>query len=168
MYAVGAKVVHPCYGAGRIVRVQEMSIGNDSRSYYVIEAMSKSMQLMVPVQRAGSVGLREIGGLTALEDALAGCSVAPSSADIPSDLRERQEAMRERLKSGSFDAAVDVVRELHFMSKRRPLGTVDRELFDLGKDLLAGELALALDQKLTEAMQVLEDLLGQMGLSESA
>ncbi|MHB0858176.1 MAG: CarD family transcriptional regulator [Anaerolineae bacterium] len=168
MYAVGAKVVHPCYGAGRIVRVQQMNIGDNSRSYYVIEAMAKSMQLMVPVLRASSVGLREVGGLSTLKDALAGCSRAPDSADIPSDLRARQEAMRERLKSGSFPSAVDVVRELHFMSKRRPLGTVDRELFDMGKELLAGELALALDQELTAAMQVVEDLLNQMQLPEAS
>jgi CarD family transcriptional regulator len=162
MFAVGSKVVHPCYGAGTVVHVQKKSIGDDARRYYVIEAVCKSMQVMVPVSRADDLGLREVGRQQHLMAVLQSCAVPPVDGEIESDLRARQAEMRDQLKSGSFTSVADVVRKLFFLSERRPLGTVDRQLFDRGKDLLASELALASDRELDDAMQLVEEALGSM------
>ncbi len=162
MFAEGSKVVHPCYGAGTVVRVQKKSIGDDARRYYVIEAVCKSMQVMVPVNRADDLGLREVGRSQYLLKVLQSCAVPPTDGEIGSDLRARQQEMRDQLKSGSFTSVADVVRKLYFLSEKRPLGTVDRQLFDRGKDLLASELALATNQALDDAMQMVEETLGSM------
>jgi RNA polymerase-interacting CarD/CdnL/TRCF family regulator len=42
------------------------------------------------------------------------------------------------------------------------LGTVDRQLFDQGKEFLAGELALASSIEMDLAMQEVESRLGEM------
>ncbi|MCD6302499.1 MAG: hypothetical protein J7M15_03115 [Anaerolineae bacterium] len=160
MFAVGSKVVHPCYGAGTVVHVQEKSIGNNTRRYYVIDAVCKSMQVMVPVKRAADVGLREVGRQQHLIAVLKSCAVPPGDSEIESDLRVRQASMRDQLKSGSFHSVAEVVRKLFFLSEKRPLGTVDRQLFDRGKDFLASELALATDRDLDEAMRLVEEALG--------
>lgn len=162
MYSVGHKVVHPCYGAGTIIRIQEKSIGESNHSYYVIQTVSRSMQLMVPVNRAEEVRLRAVGEPNGLREALSICGQQPAEDGIPRDLRARQNEMRDRLKSGCFDAVADVARTLFFMNSRRPLGTVDRQLFDQGKELLAGELALAAGVEVGEAMQEVERTLSQM------
>lgn len=162
MFAVGSKVVHPCYGAGTVVHVQKKSIGDNARRYYVIEAVCKSMQVMVPVNRATDLGLREVGRQQQLMAVLQSCAVPPEDDEIESDLRARQAAMRDQLKSGSFGSVADVVRKLFFLSEKRPLGTVDRQLFDRGKDLLASELALATDCDLEDAMQLVEEVLSSM------
>jgi len=41
------------------------------------------------------------------------------------------------------------VRLLFFMNNRRPLGTIDRQLFEQGKEMLASELALADGMEMT-------------------
>ena len=161
-FAVGNKVVHPCYGAGTIVRIQEKSISDTSHAYYVIDTVCRGMQLMVPVKRARSVGLRPVGERDELRSTLAAFLQAPTKDDIERDLRVRQSAMRERLKSGQFDGVAGVVRMLYFMNSQRALGTVDRQLFDQGKDFLAGELALASDLDVDVAMQEVEDRLVEM------
>lgn len=162
IYAIGTRVVHPCYGAGTIVRIQSKSIGDQSNAYYVIDTVCRSMQVMVPVHRADTVGLRQVGEAPGLREMLAACSDQPVEDGIASDLRARQTDMRDRLKSGSFDTVVGVVRQLFFMNSRRPLGTVDRQLFDQGKEFLAGELALASSIEMDLAMQEVESRLGEM------
>jgi len=161
-YAVQGKVVHPCYGAGTIVRIQSTSIGEERHPYYVINTVAKSMEVMVPVDRAESVGLRDVGQVSHLRRVLAKCCVAPSEEDLGLDLQTRQNHMRQGLKSGSFAQVASVVRTLFYMNNRRPLGTTDRQLLDRGKDLLAGELALAADSCLRDAMQELEEHLAQV------
>ncbi len=161
-YAVGSKVVHPCYGAGTIMRIQEKSIGNATATYYVIKTACRSMQVMVPVERAESAGLRGIGDLRRLRNMLALCQTAPHEGEIEKDLRIRQTDMRERLKSGEFGTVVSVARILYYLNHRRPLGTVDRQLLEQGKDFIAGELALAADMDFSHARQEVEGLLMQM------
>ena len=165
MFTVGSRVVHPCYGAGTIVRIQEKSIGDTTHAYYVINTVSKSMQLMVPVKGADDAGLRQILPAASLREMLTACHDLPKDGEINPDLRSRQSAMREHLKSGNLAEVVDVVRKLYYLNNSRPLGTVDRQLFDQGKELLAGELALATGSEILTAMQEVEDNLAVM-LSE--
>lgn len=162
MFSVGSKVFHPFYGAGTIVEIQEKSIGNSVHVYYVINTVSRSMQLMVPVDRAEEFNLRPILPEQALRQALKICSERPSESEIPKDLRARQAEMREQLKSGCTEQIAQVARLLYFMSSRRPLGTVDRQLLEQGKDLLAGELALASEVEIEKAKQEVENRLMSM------
>jgi CarD family transcriptional regulator len=161
-YIVGSKVVHPCYGAGIIVGIQQKNISEATHYYYVIDTMARSMKLLVPVQQAQSIGLRDVGEENKLRNVLQACANRPEDGDISSDLRARQTGMRERLKSGRYPEVADVVRMLFFMNSRRPLGTIDRQLFDQGKEFLAGELALASGGELHAALQEVEDSLGRM------
>ena len=162
MYQIGSRVVHPCYGAGVVVRIQEKSIGDSVHAYYVIDTVSRPMQLMVPVERAEEVALRPVGEVEELRECLCVCQDAPQDEDINKDLRSRQALMREQLKSGIFGDIVEIARMLYFMNSKRPLGTIDRQLFDQGKDFIAGELALACDLQIEDAKQEIEDLLMAM------
>jgi len=156
MYIVGSKVVHPCYGAGTVVRIQEKTISDERHQYYVISTVARAMQVMVPVRRASTVGLRDVGEAPKLRRMLAECGGAASAQEIKADLRARQADMREQLKSGRFAQVADVVRTLLLMNTRRPLGTIDRQLLDQGKELLASELALASDVAVEAAMEEVE------------
>ncbi len=162
MYSIGTKVVHPCYGAGTIVRIQEKNIADAKNIYYVIDTVGKPMQIMVPVNQAESAGLRTVGPEQRLRGELASMCTAPDAAEIESDLRTRQGVMQEQLKSGAFLEVVSVVRQLAFMNSRRPLGTMDRQLLDRGKDLLVGELALATSTAVEDAREELELSLAKM------
>ena len=158
-----AKVVHPCYGAGIIVGIQQKNISDATHYYYVIDTMARSMKLLVPVQQAQSIGLRDVGEENKLRNDPAELRYPARTKVISlSDLRARQTGMREKLKSGRYPDVADVVRMLFYMNSRRPLGTIDRQLFDQGKEFLAGELALASGRELHAALQEVEDFLGRM------
>jgi len=161
-FDVGSKVVHPCYGAGTVVRIQSKSISTESHSYYVINTVAKGMQVMVPVHRADDAGLRKVGGARRLRTALKVCRSQPEEEALKGDLRARQTEMRERLKSGDFREVAQVVRALYYLNRQRPLGTVDRQLYEQGKEFLASELSLALEVESTAAMDEVEGNLVQM------
>jgi len=162
MYSVGNRVVHPCYGAGTITRIQEKSIGDMTHRYYVIGTVFRSMEVMVPIHRAEEVRLRQVGDEAELRNVLVACGQLPKEKEIEKDLRSRQAKMREWLKSGCFDVVANVTRLLFFMNSRRPLGTVDRQLFEQGKEFLAGELALAAAMDTDNALQEVESSLMHM------
>ena len=162
MYAVGARVVHPSYGAGTIVQIQEKTIDGSDHEYYVIDVVGGSMQVMVPVQHANRLGLRPVGKLVRLRRALACCCVAPAEEEIERDYRVRHRKMGEQVKSGSFDKVASAVRILFFMGTQRNLGVTDRQTFQRGRDILAGELALASEMDVEEATRRIEDRLAQM------
>jgi RNA polymerase-interacting CarD/CdnL/TRCF family regulator len=159
MFTVGSKVVHPTCGAGVIVRIQEKSLGDLTTKYYVIETASRGRQLFVPVDRGEAIGLHPVANKSRLKDLLEEPFEEPRKGDIAADYKVRQEEMRERLKSGSFREVLSVVRTLYYINGLRPLGTVDRGLLDLGKELLASEYALAAEIDIHSGMRTVEDSL---------
>ena len=164
MYSVGSKVLHPCHGAGTVTRIQSKCIGVNTHQYYVIRTVTVPgpMQLMVPVNSAESLGLREIGNASALRCTLRSCSIAPPKDTIETDYRARQATVREKLKSGSFGIITSVIRMYHLLDHMRRLGMTDRQMFDAGKKLLAGELALAVGVEFSEALQEIDAQLDLM------
>ncbi len=164
MYSVGSKIVHPFYGAGTIVRIQEKSLGDMTNQYYVIDTVPgpRELRVMVPIKNAAEIGLREVGDAESLRALLASAAQPPEERDVVHDFRKRRSLITESLKSGSFSQVVEAVRMLHFMSTERTLSMTDRALLDQGKEILASELALSAGADLQQAMIWIEADLGSM------
>ncbi len=160
-YSVGTKVVHPTHGAGTIVAIENKSLGEQSRRYYIIDTMAageptRTRQLMVPVSRAENSGLRCAAPASRLRDMLYRC-VPPQENEIDRDYRTRQVAIGEMLNSGSFARVAEAVATLYVLHTMRPLGITDRRLFEHGKDILASEIAVATGSEMDGALREVED-----------
>jgi CarD family transcriptional regulator len=166
-FQVGSRVVHPCYGAGEIVRIREKSIGEISHTYYVIEAVVGDMELMVPVKRADEVGLREVEPMSTLDRVLELCTVQPDPEEMESDYRRRKAELGEALKSGDYAEVADVARRLYFRGTTRVLGATDRAMLNRAKDLLASELAMSAGADAEWAMERVESCLAAMIVEEA-
>ena len=163
MYAVGSKVVHPFRGAGTIIDIQQKRIGDITRTYYVIDTVvGKSMRLMVPVKLAEDGRLRPVGKEARLRKVLAARCMAYTEDEIPQDYRARKKVMSAKLRTGRFEEVASAVSALFHLSSRRRLGMTDRQMLDGGKDFLAGELALASNSELSEALAEIEESLAQL------
>lgn len=163
LYVAGDRVFHPFFGAGTVTSIEMKKIGERRRRYYIIDMAMAAMQIMVPVDRASTIGLRKVGEGKQLRELLYALDNVPEIKEAKGTARRtRQEKMRERLKSGSFVQIRDTVRELHAMQRERPLGMMDRELLEQGKRFLAGELALALELESEKALKEVERILSEM------
>ena len=59
VFNVGDKVIHPSYGAGTILEINEKQVGEQQCTYYIIDLLTQAGTLMVPVSRADELGLRQ-------------------------------------------------------------------------------------------------------------
>ncbi len=139
VFNFGDKVIHPAYGAGTIVDIQEKQIGDEQRTYYIIELLSQDGTLMVPVARASDVGLR-----LPIEKPNRVLQVLTSEPTLLSDdHRERQELISADLRSGDVLKISQVVRDLANRDNVGGLTEADLRLFRKAQEFLVGELALS-------------------------
>jgi CarD family transcriptional regulator len=141
VFNIGDKVIYPAYGAGTIVDIKEKQIGEQQRTYYIIELLAQAGTLMVPVARASELGLRP-----PIEQPKQVVKVLTSEPVLLSnDHRERQELIGADIRSGNLLKISEVVRDMAYRDRANNLTETDLELYRQAQEFLAGELALSQD-----------------------
>jgi len=139
VFNIGDKVIHPAYGAGSIVDIAEKQIGDEQRTYYVIELLMQTGTLMVPVTRANDLGLR--APIKTPQPVMKVLSSEPT--ELLSDHRKRQELISIDIRSGDVIKISEVVRDLAHRDRENSLTEADLRLYRQAQELLAGELSLS-------------------------
>jgi CarD family transcriptional regulator len=139
VFNVGDKVIHPAYGAGTIVTIEEKQVGEQQRTYYIIELLTQAGTLMVPVARADELGLRP--PVKQPEQVLDVLTSEPTM--LSSDHRERQELISTDLRSGDVRKISEAVRDLAYREREERLTEADQKLYRQAQGFLAGEIALS-------------------------
>ena len=159
-YGIGDKVVHPNYGAGVVTKVVRRTIGGGPRQYYLIEPLALSdTEIMVPVERANGVGLRNAVKPSEMERALTALEALPDT--LSTDHKERQALIREKLGSQDPHQLAEVARDLAAFRRMRGgrLGAEDIRLLKRSRECLAGELALVESLSFEAALDRIDDTL---------
>ncbi len=121
-FKVGDYVVHPTYGVGNILRLEERQLAEaEKRLYYVID-INKST-VWVPVDSTNASGLRKLTPAQELAQYRQLLKSKPSALD--KDHHKRRLDIQERLKSGSFRVMCEIVRDLTAYGWSRNLSDVD-------------------------------------------
>lgn len=148
-------VVHPRHGVGRVVRFEMRQFDSRDRQMYYQIALPAGT-LWVPVEGPFG-GLRKMttrGELARYRAVLRG-----RPASLPTDHRERQNSLVERVKDGSFLSRCEAVRDLAALGWRKPLSESNAELLRKIRVELCAEWAAAGGSSIVEATQEIEALL---------
>jgi CarD family transcriptional regulator len=78
---------------------------------------------------------------------------------LPSDFKERQARVQEKLKTGNLIKITEVVRNLAGRNRQKGLTMADSRLYQRAQAFLASEVALAKGIELQEAMKQLQTAL---------
>jgi CarD family transcriptional regulator len=156
MFSVGDKVMHCTHGAGVITEKKKMHITDTPHCYLVIQLLGSDSTLMVPKDQAEE-RLRPVCKGATLRRLLTS-ELAGEPEKLPQDYKERQKCIEGKLKSGETQVWIEVVRDLTWQSKQKPLSQGDQKLLDRAMDLLSGELALAHGIPLEEAEPRLDSM----------
>jgi CarD family transcriptional regulator len=154
-FEVNDPIVHPQHGVGRVVRMEKRQIGAATAQLYYEIAISKGT-VWVPVN-GPSTGLRRLtpkGELATYRGLLRG-----RPKPLADDHRQRQSDITERLRSGSFRARCEVVRDLSAHRWKRPLSESSAALFRTAHEMIDEEWAAAAGVTPAEAAQEIEALL---------
>jgi CarD family transcriptional regulator len=149
-FAVGDKVVHPRHGPGQITRIERKELLDGTKQYYTIEIPEQGLTLYVPTRKMKEVGVRPAMSQAMLSRVMDRLQSRPGQ--LPPDYRVRQEEVWEKLRSARSMAIAEVVRDLTWLRQADHLTKRDADYLKQGRELLAAEMALALDTEVSEAM----------------
>jgi CarD family transcriptional regulator len=156
-YQIDQRVVYPSQGVGRILEIREKSFKDSKVLYYIIYLEFSDMTVMVPVEKAGSLGLRPIVRKDEAERALS--FISEDYAPIPSDWKLRYQMNLDLLKKGSIMDIASVVRSLYHRSKIKELPILERKLYDSAINLLQDEISFSLGKTKTEIAELIHERL---------
>jgi CarD family transcriptional regulator len=155
-YKAGDSIVHPVYGVGNILRLEEKHLAEDQlRWYYVV--MADKSTIWVPVDEAGAAGLREVTCKRDLDQYRSVLQSRPTSLDR--DHHKRRLEIHERVKRGSFQSLCEVVRDLSALAWKKPLGENDSSSLKRLQASLSREWAAAAGISVQEATAEIQALL---------
>jgi CarD family transcriptional regulator len=59
-FKVGDKAVYPAQGVAEVVNIEEKDIAGNRQRFYVLRILDTDRKIMVPVNNASAVGLRQV------------------------------------------------------------------------------------------------------------
>jgi len=157
-YKVGDHVVYPHHGAGKVMKKEIKELLGEKREYLTIRILHNDMTVMVPCEKAGQVGLRNIIGESAVKKVMA--VLRDDVSTMPKNWNRRFKYNREKIKTGDIYELAEVVRNLAVREFEKGLSTGEKQMYTRARKILASELmyALSMDEEeaeshLTEVMQ---------------
>ena len=138
MYKVGDKIVYPMHGAGVIEDIEEMDIFDKKQTYYKVTIASEGMEILIPVDKADEVGLRDIPNH---EDIKKMFEVLGQPQDrMTSNWSKRYQDNMDQMKTGDLLDVARVTRNLMIMDRKKGLSSGDKKMLMTAKNFLISEL----------------------------
>jgi CarD family transcriptional regulator len=149
-------VVHPVYGVGHIVRIEEKQFSKKGvRQYYKV-ALSRRT-LWIPVEAQSSIGLRLVTAKSDLDQYRNLLKSRPGP--LKDKHAQRHGELASRLKEGSFRVICEVVRDLTVSGWQKPLGRSDAAILQKTRKRLLQEWAASAGVSVVEATEEINSLL---------
>lgn len=152
---VGDQVVHPKYGVGNVVGLQEREFEPGMlRMYYEISMRGTTLWISLEMP---TFGLRKL----TVRSEISRCRkiLASYPAPLIEDHRQRQAEMADRLKLGTISAHCEVVRDLHAYFGDKPSTGKVGAFLQATQDVLCQEWAAVEGVTLLDAVQEVNSLL---------
>ena len=156
MYNIGDEVVYPMHGAGVIVGVEDKEILGKIRKYYILKMPIKEMKVMVPVENAEEVGVRNILGKEEMDEVLEILS-GKDKTKMPSNWNRRYRFNMDRIKSGDIKEIARVVRFLERVDQEKSLSTGERKMLTGAKQIIISEMVLVYKKDPDSIIKLVDD-----------
>lgn len=154
----GQYVVYPTQGVGKLLRMEEQTIGDQKIKMMVIDFERNHMTLRVPLDRAEISGLRPLTSVKKMDEAIAS---AKGKAGAKRMIWARRAAQyEENINSGDPMKLAEVVRDLQRRTANDTMTFSARQLYLRALERMAQEFAVLHKMDLDSASDKIEDILG--------
>ena len=160
-FSIDQKVVYPSQGVGKVIDIFEKKFKDNMLLYYKIYIEASDMVVMIPVEKADELGIRQIVSAKEAEEALN--LLSEDFEPITSDWKLRYQQNLDLLKKGTVKDIAEIVRCLYNRSKVKELPILERKLYDSAKRLLEDEISFALGKSQKEIEQTIHTKLEPPG-----
>ncbi|MCR5217139.1 CarD family transcriptional regulator [Treponema sp.] len=160
-FALNQKVVYPSQGVGKITEIFKRDFKGEQVYFYKIYLEVSDMIVMVPAEKAASLGIRAIVSAKEAQEAL---DLISEEFETPtSDWKLRYQMNLDLLKKGTVKDIASIVRCLYHRSKVKELPILERKLYDNAKKLLEDEISDAMKISVKEVEDMLHAKLEPLG-----
>jgi CarD family transcriptional regulator len=142
MFKIGDLAVYPAQGVGVIEAIESREIMGNNQRFYVMKIMGNGIKIMIPIDSAKSVGLRDV----ILEKEVPKVYEILRKKDVTIDKQTWNKRYRdylERIKTGSVFEIASVLRDLFILKSDKNLSFGERKMMDTAKNLLIKEISIA-------------------------
>ncbi len=155
MFKVGDIAVYPAQGVGVIEAIENREVMGSRQMFYVMKIMGNGMKIMIPLQSAKSVGLREVVPAADIPKIYAILRNKDVSIDKQTWNKRYREYL-EKIKTGSVFEIARVLRDLLILKTDKNLSFGERKMMDTAKSLLIKEISVATKSEETKVEQDLQ------------
>ncbi len=156
-FSSGDFVVYPTHGVGKIIGVEEQTIGGDTLELFIIDFEQDRMKLRVPVEKSKISGLRRLSSRDRLKRAMSTLKSAPRVKRTMWSRRAQE--YEAKINSGDPVSIAEVVRDLFRNSDQQEQSYSERQIYQSALDRLAREFAAVDKVSEEKAAQKLESVL---------
>ncbi len=156
-FSSGDFVVYPTHGVGKIIGVEEQTIGGDTLELFIIDFEQDRMKLRVPVGKAKISGLRRLSSRDRLKTVISTLKSAPRVKRTMWSRRAQE--YEAKINSGDPVFIAEVVRDLFRNSDQQEQSYSERQIYQSALDRLAREFAAVDKVSEEKATQKLESVL---------
>ncbi len=155
----GDHVVYPGHGVGKIVGIEEKKVMDTTLVFYMISILDTGMKIMVPQDKADSVGLRHLISKSDANKVMDILRQKNVIVDQQTWNRRYREYM-EKVKTGSIYEIAEVLRDLMLLKVDKELSFGERKMLSMVRNLLMDELTLVTSKEELKQQKEIKSMLG--------
>jgi len=141
-FKVGDNAVYPSQGVAEVVGIEQKVISDKPQRFYVLRILDSDMRILVPIDRAAQVGLRNVIGSNEIDDLMEILRDKEVRVDKQTWNR-RYRGFMEKIKTGSLFEVAEVYRDLYRLKSTKVLSFGERRMLDTARNLIVKELAVS-------------------------
>ena len=141
-FEVGDKAVYPAQGVAEVIGIDAKEISGKIMKFYVLRVLDSDMRILVPVDKAEQVGLREV----VQEDQIREVYDILKEKELHIDKQtwnRRYRGFMDKIKTGSVFDAAEVMRDLYRIKMEKALSYGERNMLERARGLIVKEIAVA-------------------------
>jgi CarD family transcriptional regulator len=142
MFKVGDLAVYPAQGVGKIEAIENREFMGSQQLFYIMKIMGNGIKIMIPMDSAEAVGLREVIRETEIPKVYE----ILKRKDITIDKQtwnKRYKEYLDKIKTGSVYEIARVLRDLFILKSDKNLSFGEKKMMDTAKSLLIKEISIA-------------------------
>ena len=141
IFQIVESVVYPPYGIAVIANITRHYFGSEPELCYHLRICSNAMRAIVPLNRAGDVGLRRVAKQADVKRVLA--FLANETCTTSDDWKTRSRDNAVRLHTGDLLEAAEVLKGLALIREKKPLSSGEKQTFEAARRLMVNEISAA-------------------------
>ena len=147
MFKVGDLVVYPAHGVGKIISIEAKEILGTPQEFFTIEILESGAMIMVPVDNAVSVGLRNVVDKSVVTKVYAVFKEKREGEIDSQTWNRRYREYMDKIKTGCVIEIAKVLRDIYLLKTDKELSFGERRMMDTARNLLIKEISIVKNTK---------------------